>query len=194
MPLRSEWPGSENVVPYDDDAGRVAVFLDFENLVFGAGQGLPGHHDPIPAKALAWLCRGFGNASIRRAYADWANPAFGRYQAALGTWVLTLPFSPLWDYPPSLIDPNNYQDQAAINPTWVSWAQRSEVIADATLKVGFAGLDAPACPRHTLPPELTYPATDHGVSRFLEELDRIEQHVADGTEIYNCPTPPCCDY
>ncbi|MDQ3151421.1 MAG: NYN domain-containing protein [Actinomycetota bacterium] len=75
----------EGIVPYGDDAGRVAVFLDFENLVLGAGQGLPGHDEPIPAKALAWLCRGFGNASIRRAYADWTKVTFGRYQEALAT-------------------------------------------------------------------------------------------------------------
>ncbi|WP_092558051.1 NYN domain-containing protein [Actinoplanes derwentensis] len=63
---------------------RVAVFLDFENLVCGAGKGLPGQSDPIPAAALTLLCRGFyGNASIRKAYADWANSGFGRYQPAL---------------------------------------------------------------------------------------------------------------
>ncbi|MDM4723509.1 hypothetical protein QTQ03_29470 [Micromonospora sp. WMMA1363] len=69
---------------------RVAVFIDFENLVCGAGKGLPGQSDPIPAKALTHLCRGFyGNASIRKAYADWANTGFGRHQPALAsatTW------------------------------------------------------------------------------------------------------------
>lgn len=57
-------------VPYDLDLGQVAVFLDFENLVLGAG-GLIGHSDPIPTEALTWLCRRFGNASIRRA---WTRP------------------------------------------------------------------------------------------------------------------------
>lgn len=71
----------ESIVPYDPAAGRVAVFLDFENLV----SGLPGRKEPIPATALAWLCRGFGDASIRRAYANWANPGIGRYQEALAT-------------------------------------------------------------------------------------------------------------
>ena len=68
---------------YSPDA-RVAVYLDFENMVHGAGAGLPGQSEPIPAAALTQLCRGFyGNASIRRAYADWASPAYGRYQPAL---------------------------------------------------------------------------------------------------------------
>jgi hypothetical protein len=26
------------------------------------------------------LCRGYGNVSVRRAYADWANPLFGAHQ------------------------------------------------------------------------------------------------------------------
>ena len=68
---------------YSADA-RVAVYIDFENLVLGAGRGLPGQSDPIPASALTVLCRGFyGNASIRRAYADWGNSRFGQYQNAL---------------------------------------------------------------------------------------------------------------
>ncbi|XVS66009.1 NYN domain-containing protein [Actinosynnema sp. CA-299493] len=61
----------------------MAVFLDFENLVLGAANELEGASEAVPTDALAWLCRGFGNASIRRAYADWANPRFGTYQNAL---------------------------------------------------------------------------------------------------------------
>jgi len=61
-------------------AGQVAVFIDFENLVLGAGKGLPGQANPVPYAALARLCREYGNASVRRAYADWADPRFGRYQ------------------------------------------------------------------------------------------------------------------
>lgn len=65
---------------------QVALFVDFENLVLGAGRGLPGHAaDPVPTAALTWLCRGYGNASIRRAYADWGQHQFGRYQEALAT-------------------------------------------------------------------------------------------------------------
>lgn len=65
---------------------QVALFVDFENLVLGAGRGLPGHAaDPVPTAALTWLCRGYGNASIRRAYADWGQYQFGRYQEALAT-------------------------------------------------------------------------------------------------------------
>ncbi|WP_255347007.1 hypothetical protein [Frankia sp. QA3] len=33
----------------------MAVFVDFENLVLGAGRGLPGQAaDPLPAPALTW--------------------------------------------------------------------------------------------------------------------------------------------
>lgn len=77
------WMRSQRLTRYSPEA-RVAVFIDFENLVCGAGKGLPGQSEPIPAKALTHLCRGFyGNASIRKAYADWANTGFGRYQPAL---------------------------------------------------------------------------------------------------------------
>lgn len=61
-------------------AGQVAVFIDFENLVLGAGKGLPGQANPVPYAALTRLCRDYGNASVRRAYADWADTRFGRYQ------------------------------------------------------------------------------------------------------------------
>lgn len=64
-------------------AEQVALFLDFENLVLGAAASLPSHVEPVSAKALTWLCRAYGNASIRRAYADWADTRFGRYQEAL---------------------------------------------------------------------------------------------------------------
>lgn len=71
-------PGAHHAV-----SGRVAVFIDFENLVCGVGKAVPDG-EQIPALALAWLCRGaYGNASIRRAYADWANPGFGRYRQVL---------------------------------------------------------------------------------------------------------------
>lgn len=64
-------------------AEQVALFLDFENLVLGAASSLPGRTEPVPAEALTWLCRAYGNASVRRAYADWADARFGRYQQAL---------------------------------------------------------------------------------------------------------------
>jgi hypothetical protein len=44
---------------------------------------LPDRAEPVPAEALTWLCRAYGNASIRRAYADWADARFGRYQDTL---------------------------------------------------------------------------------------------------------------
>jgi uncharacterized LabA/DUF88 family protein len=84
--IASSWgrPTADDVVPYRDSDGAVAVFLDFENLVLGAGSTTTGH-DAIPEKALTQLCRGFGNASIRRAYADWRDTRFGRYEKALAT-------------------------------------------------------------------------------------------------------------
>ncbi|MGH4019841.1 MAG: NYN domain-containing protein [Pseudonocardiaceae bacterium] len=61
----------------------MAIFIDFENLALGAAETLPGHANPVPAAALEVLCRDYGNASIRRAYADWARPPFGRHQQDL---------------------------------------------------------------------------------------------------------------
>ncbi|MGH3564925.1 MAG: NYN domain-containing protein [Pseudonocardia sp.] len=48
-----------------------------------ATSSLPDRADPVPDKALTWLCRAYGPTTIRRAYADWAEPRFGRYQHAL---------------------------------------------------------------------------------------------------------------
>jgi hypothetical protein len=58
-------------------AGQVAVFIDSGNLVLGAGKGLPSQANPVPYAALTRLCRDYGNASVRRAYADWADPGSG---------------------------------------------------------------------------------------------------------------------
>src|ERR1700735_4229886 len=69
---------------------QVAVFIDLENLALGAGEDLPGQADPIPYKALELLCRDYGNASIRRAYADWSKPEFGRHQQNLAQNGITL--------------------------------------------------------------------------------------------------------
>src|SRR6476620_11893247 len=63
-----------------DGSAQVAVFVDFENLVLGAVKELPDQANPAPYEALTRLCRGYGNASVRRAYADWANPLFGGHQ------------------------------------------------------------------------------------------------------------------
>jgi len=75
----------------DTDAGDlVAVFIDLENLALGAGENLPGQADPIPYKALELLCRDYGNASIRRAYADWSRPEFAKHQHNLAQNGITL--------------------------------------------------------------------------------------------------------
>ncbi|MCE7011742.1 NYN domain-containing protein [Kibdelosporangium philippinense] len=56
--------------PWRDDpwprAERVALFLDFENLALGATTSLPDHTEPIPDRAVTWLCRAYG-ADIRMA-------------------------------------------------------------------------------------------------------------------------------
>jgi uncharacterized LabA/DUF88 family protein len=64
-------------------AEQVALYIDFENLVLGAGCSQPGWAEPVPEPALTWLCRVYGSTTIRRAYADWADSRFGRYQSAL---------------------------------------------------------------------------------------------------------------
>jgi uncharacterized LabA/DUF88 family protein len=69
---------------------QVAVFIDLENLALGAGENLPGQADPIPYKALELLCRDYGNATIRRAYADWSRPEFGKHQQNLAQNGITL--------------------------------------------------------------------------------------------------------
>ena len=66
-----------------DGSAQVAVFVDFENLVLGAVKELPNQANPAPYEALTRLCRGYGNASVRRAYADWANTLFGSHQVDL---------------------------------------------------------------------------------------------------------------
>lgn len=69
---------------------QVAVFIDLENLALGAGENMPGQADPIPYKALELLCRDYGNATIRRAYADWSRPEFGKHQQNLAQNGITL--------------------------------------------------------------------------------------------------------
>lgn len=54
--------------------GATALYCDFENLVLGAGSCPAGPANPVPAKAVTWLCRWYRNASIRAAYANWADP------------------------------------------------------------------------------------------------------------------------
>jgi uncharacterized LabA/DUF88 family protein len=80
------WAGASQAAPGD----QVAVFIDLENLALGAGEDLPGEADPIPYKALERLCRDYGSTSIRRAYADWSRPEFGRYQHSLAQNGITL--------------------------------------------------------------------------------------------------------
>src|SRR5215211_9409674 len=62
---------------------QVAVLIDFEDLLAGAEDSLPGCIDPVPYAAVELLCRSYGNAAVRRAYADWARARFSRYQEGL---------------------------------------------------------------------------------------------------------------
>lgn len=63
---------------------QVAVFIDFENLVMGAERAMPDvGRRAVPYAALDQLCRERGNGAVRRAYADWARPTFGKYQEDL---------------------------------------------------------------------------------------------------------------
>jgi len=66
-----------------DGTAQVAVFVDFENLVIGAVKELPDQENSAPYEALTRLCRDYGTAAVRRAYADWANPLFGNHQEDL---------------------------------------------------------------------------------------------------------------
>jgi uncharacterized protein (TIGR00288 family) len=66
-----------------DGNAQIAVFVDFENLVLGAVKELPDQANSAPYEAITRLCRGYGNASVRRAYADWANQLFGSHQEDL---------------------------------------------------------------------------------------------------------------
>src|SRR6201993_4914380 len=63
-----------------DGTGQVAVFVDFENLVLGAVKELPGQANQAPYEAIDRLCRGYGTAAVRRAYADWADPRGGSHR------------------------------------------------------------------------------------------------------------------
>ncbi|MDQ3787063.1 MAG: NYN domain-containing protein [Actinomycetota bacterium] len=75
-----DWARRDDPYPRAD---RLALYVDFENVVLGAGSSLPGRTEPVPESALTWLCRAYGTTSIRRAYADWADPRFRCYQQAL---------------------------------------------------------------------------------------------------------------
>lgn len=62
---------------------RVAVLIDFENLVIGAEESLPGHADPVPYAAIELVSQDYGTVAVRRAYADWTKFRFNRYQEHL---------------------------------------------------------------------------------------------------------------
>lgn len=59
------------------------MFVDFENLACGAGASLPSR-PALPEAVLARVCGGFyGQAAVRRAYADWAHLGNNRFQGVL---------------------------------------------------------------------------------------------------------------
>ena len=70
-------------MPNESDQ-QVAIFFDFENLALGAQRELPDRGiEAVPAAAVKALCQERGSARIRRAYADWGQPAFAPYQESL---------------------------------------------------------------------------------------------------------------
>ncbi len=62
-----------------NDDERIALFLDYENLAIGARDRGGALDVGVIMDALSER----GRLVIRRAYADWANPQFGRYQQDL---------------------------------------------------------------------------------------------------------------
>jgi len=63
---------------------KVALFLDFENLVLSAQRESPAlGPGAVPATALRALCEQHGSARIRRAYADWGLAPFSLHQEDL---------------------------------------------------------------------------------------------------------------
>ncbi len=71
-------PGTRKVL----GLGRAAaMFLDLENLVYGAGTG---DGSGLDEAALAGLCRGLGTPNrVRRAYANWSDHRLHRYESVL---------------------------------------------------------------------------------------------------------------
>lgn len=85
MPLVAEACGGGRL-RYAPEGGpavseHIAVLIDFENLVLGAKDALPQHPNPVPYAAIELVCRDYGNAAVRRAYADWGK--FGMHQGDL---------------------------------------------------------------------------------------------------------------
>lgn len=59
---------------------QVAVLIDFEDLLAGAEDSLPGNTEPVTYAAVELVCRSYGNAVVRRAYGDWTRERFSRHQ------------------------------------------------------------------------------------------------------------------
>lgn len=60
------------------------MLVDFENLVMAAEEAFPAlGARAVPFGRLEAMCSTRGPVNVRRAYADWAQPQFGRYQEDL---------------------------------------------------------------------------------------------------------------
>jgi uncharacterized LabA/DUF88 family protein len=78
-----------------DDSSQVALLLDFENLVIPFSQGSKKGVSIAPI--VDFLEDNFGVVIFRRAYADWGEKKFGRYQSDLqdlGVEMIQVPRSP----------------------------------------------------------------------------------------------------
>ncbi len=62
---------------------NIAVYLDFENLALGAEETYPSQMLPLKLGPIIDYLATKGNICIRKAYADWSNPAFSVYQRDL---------------------------------------------------------------------------------------------------------------
>ena len=68
----------------DRTSSLVAIFLDFENLVFGAAHSFPGGLPlPLPLEPIVDYACTKGSVVLRRAYADWAQSECQRYVSVL---------------------------------------------------------------------------------------------------------------
>lgn len=84
-------PATRLAAPGPGSNGPSAVLLDMDNLIIGTSSA----GTPIPAAALAQVCRGLDTiAAVRRAYANWRDPRHHPYEAVLagcGVDLIQLP-------------------------------------------------------------------------------------------------------
>ena len=65
------------------EEGNIAVYLDFENLALSAEEIYPSQKKPLGLNPIIDYLASKGNICLRKAYANWSNPAFSFYQRDL---------------------------------------------------------------------------------------------------------------